>query len=127
MNKPQADPAFHCDELQRRCLSNDSLVRRVVESFLTSGAETLNQIKDLAAAQDWEQLTRAAHRLKGASDNVAAPRLRQLAALIEEETRRGSTEVEGPITMLSDEWTKFETDAQEFLGSKPVPQRDRSK
>ena len=82
-NTPHGDLAFDRDELQQRCLNNLALACRVVEAFLQSGAETLEEMNQLAVTRQWQDLARAAHRLKGASDNVAARRLKQRVAEIE--------------------------------------------
>jgi HPt (histidine-containing phosphotransfer) domain-containing protein len=108
--------AFHHEELQQRCLNNLALVQRVVEAFLASGADTVEEIAQLAATKQWESLALAAHRLKGSGDNVAAPRLRHLAAEIEALVSGDPKDCDRSILSLRNEWERFEQQARAYLG-----------
>lgn len=111
----QVDVAFDQAELRTRCLDNQALMFRVIEAFLASGAETLSEIEHAAITRQWPKLARAAHRLKGASANVAAHHLQHLAIRIGELTELEPNDFTGPVAALRDEWKQFEKHARAFL------------
>ena len=110
------DQAFDLDELMQRCLNNEALVRRVVEAFLESGAQAMGELNYQATTGQWDELGKTAHRLKGASGNVAAHTLQQLAAQIEGFDGQTAEEMEESFLALRQAWQQFETQAESFLG-----------
>ena len=97
-------------------MNNRDLARRVLDAFLTSNVRLLNDLDKLADARNWPDLARAAHRLKGASDNVAAPRLRKLAAEMETLALSEPNDVARPLGAIRDEWPRFQERAHDYLG-----------
>ncbi len=113
---PPAESTFDDERLLQRCMNNGELAHRVVDAFLMSNALLLNNLENLAATRNWPDLARAAHRLKGASDNVAAPRLRQLAAELETVARLEPHNFMPTLAALRNAWTCFEEQARDYLG-----------
>jgi len=65
-----------------------AFAQEIIETFVRSGATAREEMHAALAGGDRPRLLRAAHQLKGASANIHAPRLRELAALVE--NRAGS-------------------------------------
>jgi len=83
--------------LLRRCLNRQELAARLVHK-LTAQADQDVQVMVAAARQnDAAALAASAHRLKGASANVAAEGLRRLAAELEALGRSGNLAAAGPL------------------------------
>jgi len=83
--------------LLRRCLNRQELAARLVHK-LTAQADQDVQVMVAAARQnDAAALAASAHRLKGASANVAAESLRRLAAELEALGRSGNLAAAGPL------------------------------
>ncbi len=112
---PGFDVAFNPTELQQRCLNSLPLTRRVVQAFLVSGAEYVADIERFAQARQWADVARAAHRLKGASENAAACGLAQKAIETEKSVRLQPESLAGPMAELWHEWERFRLQAADFL------------
>ena len=91
-------------ELLDRCLGKKSLAARALERFAESAATIVTGI-DLAIQQDdAEQASALAHDLKGAAGTVAAKRLAELAAALEQAALRKDMEsTEAVLPGLRDE------------------------
>jgi HPt (histidine-containing phosphotransfer) domain-containing protein len=111
MNASVATPpsnVFNSDELLARCMGNANFAERVLSKFLQRGALDLDELVRAADALDAQAVTLMAHRIKGAAANVAAQRLRERAAVIEELGRTARlSDVPKNITCLQQEWTDF--------------------
>jgi HPt (histidine-containing phosphotransfer) domain-containing protein len=70
--------------LVERCLGNRELANRVLSRFRGSLDDTLRQLDLLAEQEDWKQLARRVHRLKGEAGNVGCLPLAELASQLEE-------------------------------------------
>jgi histidine phosphotransfer protein HptB len=68
--------------------------------YLQDTTEQLARLKTAAIAQDWETLYQTAHHIKGASGNVGAPEIAELAAQLEQHTKQGILESTAVITQL---------------------------
>ncbi|MHC4399262.1 MAG: Hpt domain-containing protein [Planctomycetota bacterium] len=100
--------AFDYDALLQRCLGNVEFAERVLAKFRDRFGEDLRQLERGVESADAGQIARIAHRLKGASANVAAAGLRRHAAEIEEFGRVGRiSEVPSCLARLRHEWTRF--------------------
>jgi len=62
-----------------------AFMRELLATFRASAASALAEMQRALAALDRERLRRSAHKLRGASENIGAARLRDLAALVESE------------------------------------------
>ncbi|MEN6493785.1 MAG: Hpt domain-containing protein [Thermoguttaceae bacterium] len=95
-------------ELLNRCLGDLALVERVLAIFQSRFDADLEELERAVEANDLEQITRVAHRIKGASANMAAHGLRQRAASIEELARRQVlAEIPPHLQGLHAEWARF--------------------
>ena len=106
---PQRDEApFNHAELADRCLGRLDLVTRILDRFLTQFEGDLSELETALRAEDAPTVTRLAHRLKGASANVAAPRLRQKAEKMEQlASHQRLEELPTRFAELQTEWWLF--------------------
>jgi HPt (histidine-containing phosphotransfer) domain-containing protein len=65
-------------------------MRELLATFRASAASALADMRGAVAADDRERLRRAAHKLKGGSDNIGATQLRDLASHLETASKRDS-------------------------------------
>jgi HPt (histidine-containing phosphotransfer) domain-containing protein len=100
--------ALEYDELVARLMGNVELAERLIASFQRHFQEEVTQIQKQLDAEDADGIAVLAHRLKGASANVAAERLRHLAEEIEQLARAEQLDRIPPhLDQLRDEWTRF--------------------
>lgn len=112
-------PVFDREDLLARCLGKLDLAERVLAKFHLRFELDLDELEQAMRSEDLESLARVAHRLKGASANVAAVRLRVKAAGIEELARRGCLqEISEYMEGLRSEWARF---AEQFGVSNAGP------
>ena len=78
------------DELLARCMGNINFATRVLAKFQDRLEEDLLELDKAILAHDAEAVARIAHRIKGASANVAAAQLHECSAEIEQWGRAGS-------------------------------------
>lgn len=110
---------LNIDELLARCLGNISFAERVLAKFHDHFENDLEELDNALQAHDAEAVARTAHRIKGASANVAAPRLCEQAAEIEQLGRdQRLSDIPDHLDQLRHEWSQFvhETSSLE-LGS----------
>lgn len=85
----QADAAgnvpVHLSRLEALTDGDPAFTRELVETFIASGAQALDEARAALAALDRVGLSRIAHKLKGASANVHAEPLRELSNVLEEQ------------------------------------------
>ena len=81
--------AIQFDELVKRCLGNLSFAQRVISKFTSRLEDDIDELKEAMQKESLPDVARLAHRLKGASANVAAEGLRRLAEEIEHQARAG--------------------------------------
>lgn len=99
---------FDADELVARCLGNLDFVQRVLAKFQERLDTDLAELDEAVLAADAERIARVAHRLKGASANVAAHGLRERAAGIEDLARqRCLDDIPTELDELRGEWSRF--------------------
>jgi two-component system sensor histidine kinase/response regulator len=104
----QAATVLDTEDLMARCLGNLEFAERVLAMFQQRGNVDLAELEQAVAAEDIETVTRIAHRLKGASANVAAPGLRATAAEIEQAARQRSVEeIPAHLAEFRREWERF--------------------
>ncbi len=80
----QSAAALNAQELMDRCMGNLEFAQRILAKFQGRCDQDLAELERALLAQDDEQVRFVAHRIKGASANVAAHGLRRLAGEIEE-------------------------------------------
>jgi HPt (histidine-containing phosphotransfer) domain-containing protein len=109
---------FNHDELAERCLGQLDLVERILAKFQTHFEGDLTEMEAALAAEDATTVHRLAHRLKGSSANVAAPRLREKAEGIEQlAADQCLAEIPARFVELQNEWSLF----RNFLASRDEP------
>ena len=100
--------ALNVEDLMTRCMGNIEFAEHILATFQALGDEALADLEQAMAAEDAESLSRLAHRLKGASANVAAPGLQAHAEAIERAARQSSLEeIPAHIENLRHEWSRF--------------------
>ena len=73
-------------------------------------------MRETLAAADWNGLERAAHRLKGASANLDARAISELAGRLESMSReRKPEEIPTILDQLNVELERFQTEMEAFL------------
>jgi HPt (histidine-containing phosphotransfer) domain-containing protein len=79
----QTDPPIHFSELLARCGDDRSVVAEVLKTFAKRGPEDVQRVSD-AVRGNADQVSAAAHRIKGAASTLAAHELSRIADSIEE-------------------------------------------
>ena len=96
------------EDLLARCLGNSDFVQRVLRKFQERCDEDLAALEQALINADTELVARLAHRLKGASANASALRLREHAAAIEDAARRRALgAIPQRLDELRHEWDRF--------------------
>lgn len=112
----QPTPVIDRQELLTRCLGDLDFAQRVLAKFQSRFDADLEELDRAVEASDLDQVTQVAHRIKGASANVAAHELRQQAASIEELARRQALpEIPVHLQDLHTEWSRFAESASTLL------------
>jgi len=110
-------PSIDLQDLIDRCLGNLSLVERIVAKFEATSDRDLADLETAILNQDSHAAALVAHRIKGASANISAQRLRQRAENIEKLARQGSfCQIEKAVEELRDERSRF-AEAFAFVAS----------
>lgn len=107
------------DELLARCAGQASICKTVVAKFVEQMNGDLPQLVQAIESSDHEQVARLAHRIKGASANVAVEDLRSIAARLETAATDASAQYDLSSSELCDEltdaWHRFQELTAEFL------------
>ena len=106
------------EELLARCVGRLDLVQRVLEAYVTQMEEDIPQLLSELEAGNSSDVARIAHRIKGASANVAVDNLRSDA----EEIERLVNEVQ--LQQASSRAIQLKQDWSEYL--KTIPSRGSS-
>jgi two-component system, sensor histidine kinase and response regulator len=80
-----ASPPLDLARLAGLAGDDAAFMRELLATFRASAAAVLGELREALQALDRDRLRRSAHKLRGASDNIGATRLRELAALVESE------------------------------------------
>ncbi len=78
-----ASPPLDLARLASLAAEDVSFMRELLSAFRASAAGALEEMRDAQVSDRRDRLQRAAHKLKGASDNIGAGRLRDLAFELE--------------------------------------------
>ena len=85
------------------------LIVEVIDLFRQSSVEDLKALEEALVAQDQEQVTRIAHKIKGAASNIGAQQMRQTAYDLEQTGRAGEiNKADDLIKKLSEEFKELE-------------------
>jgi len=103
-----AEPIFDYAAMSKRLMDDKALIHTIAEAFLTDLPLQFEQLKLAIAADDLQQATAQAHKIKGASANVGGMELSSLALKMEqagkardlETVRQKLPELEQQITQL---------------------------
>ena len=106
------------EELLARCAGQPSICKTVLGKYTEQMNGDLPHLAQVLSHADLEQAARLAHRIKGASANVAAEELRSLAGQLEAATSEGLLET--ATTLLADlrsAWGRYEELTANFLST----------
>lgn len=96
-------------ELASRCVNNRGLMKRVLQSFTESFVQDLDQLQRLVNELDSVNARKVAHRMRGASGNVAAKELFRICSRMEDSAANSDLkEVADMIAQLTAEWSLFQ-------------------
>jgi len=84
---PSDGNTFNHDELLARCVGRLDFMERILNSFELRFGEDLEQLEEHLKSSDADEVARLAHKMKGASANVAALCLNKQVAEIEQLAR----------------------------------------
>ncbi len=99
---------INVDELIARCMGNTGIAERILAKFQERFCVDLRELEQGVSNHDTGAVAQAAHRIKGASGNVSAPAIYQLASEIERLARtEHMEEIRANIEQLEVEWTRF--------------------
>lgn len=102
------DTPINLEDLFDRCLGNIALVERVIAKFEAGFHRDLEELESAVLNQDCQTAASVAHRLKGASANISARRIRETAADVERLSREGClSEVPEAVESLRVERSRF--------------------
>lgn len=104
--------------LSSRCLGNSALVERVLRKFLETGHSDVALLEEAVEQSNFPAVVETAHRFKGASSNISASRLQELAVRVEELGRESNAvELTLLLPALRDEWRDFVQHCETFLSA----------
>lgn len=96
------------EELLARCMGNIEFAERLLAKFQGRLDEDIAELEAAVRAEDPDSIARVAHRIKGASANVAAHDLRRRAREIELLAReRSLAELPAQLVELRSEQNRF--------------------
>lgn len=90
---------------------DNELYKPMIQEFLASLPERINDIKDHATKNDWNSVTKEAHKFKGAASTYGYPSLTSVAAEIETQASASQVSPED-IQTLIEEFEKLCTSAK---------------
>jgi len=95
------------DDLLRRCMGKREIADRVLQRFVETAPETLEQIERALATDQFELASRGAHTLKGASASISAADVSAAAASLEKSAGAGrKQQAVADLTLLKGQLTK---------------------
>ena len=100
-----------------------AFAQELVETFGASSADLLHKLCDAHAANDHNQIARAAHTMKGASANICAKQLPALCAELERSAAEGDSDAQrAQIQRIEMEMRRVNAELQQYatsLGQRP--------
>jgi CheY-like chemotaxis protein len=111
---PQTGPSLAAAPLDLARLAglageDTTFMRDLLTTFRASAAAVLGEMQSALPTLDRDRLRRSAHKLRGASDNIGATRLRDLAALVEAgAAERPQADLAGAVASISGELAELD-------------------
>ena len=103
-------------ELVARCMGNVAFAEKILGKFQQQLADELVLLENECNQRDAAGIARVAHRLKGASANVAAGGLRDIFARLEQLGRTDQLrQVPECMDELRSEWSRFQAQSPTWL------------
>jgi two-component system sensor histidine kinase/response regulator len=100
---PQTAPAIDRGALKELTGGDEEFERELAQTFISSGDQCLAEIIAALKASDFDTVRKRAHSLKGASANIHARELSQVASSLENAVRQNALPtVSGLVTELSE-------------------------
>ena len=96
-------PVFNLEDLKRRLMGDDEIVKAVIEAFIGEMPSQLELLKQEIEASNIDGATAMAHKIKGAAANVGGEALSQVALRLESAGR------EGDLREMVDAFPELET------------------
>jgi signal transduction histidine kinase/CheY-like chemotaxis protein len=87
----QDEPVFERERLVAIFGERSDAIRKIVEAFVADAPIQLADIRRAVESGDADRVNRAAHKLKGATANVGAPRAARVAGELEQAATNGRT------------------------------------
>ncbi|MEN8177796.1 MAG: response regulator [Pseudomonadota bacterium] len=110
------EPVFDHAAVRERLMGDDELIRTVAEAFLGDMPAQIDQLKALVAAEDLQQASAQAHKIKGAAANLGGIVLSGLAREIEQAGKAGGLETaQQQMSALEQEFVKLKSRMEEQL------------
>jgi HPt (histidine-containing phosphotransfer) domain-containing protein len=101
------------EQLVDRCLGNLDFLERVLDTFCTDFTRQLCELDHWVQQFDSPRVASIAHKMKGAAANIAAERLADCSATIEQLARQQrSDEIPVRLRGLKEEWERFTSSIQ---------------
>jgi signal transduction histidine kinase/DNA-binding response OmpR family regulator/HPt (histidine-containing phosphotransfer) domain-containing protein len=98
-----------------REIFGDDGLRATIESYTENTPKLIEQLRNSFTNSDWEELTRAAHTIKGSSGSLGAKRLVELALKVEQQGREQNSYAMGElIAQIKEEYRQV---ASELKGA----------
>ncbi|HYU32085.1 MAG TPA: ATP-binding protein, partial [Thermoanaerobaculia bacterium] len=97
---PMLDPARLCELRQLEAMTGQSLVRELLDDFLTGAPREMERLRDALDGGDFPRLAFIAHSLKGTSAQVGALRLATLSTELERRSRTAT--LDGAACVLAE-------------------------
>lgn len=106
------------EDLFRRCLGNLDLVERVLQAFENHFEKDLDELEAALKSASLTAVGQIAHRMKGASSNVAATALaRELASMEELARNEQLPESFACMGRLRNQWQRFREAEKDLAGN----------
>ena len=75
-SQKEALPLYSLDKLQKMFSNNQDFVRKMVNTFLETTPEILEDLEEAAALKDWQRVSDICHRLKSSLNTLAVDSLK---------------------------------------------------
>ena len=108
----QQQEPLNINQLKDMVGDDDDLIRELLDTFLTSGRETMQELSSALDANDVGEIKMKAHSLKGASANFGASRIQAICS--DMESAANQNQIETTPEMFEDLKVKFK-DVEEFI------------
>jgi HPt (histidine-containing phosphotransfer) domain-containing protein len=91
----------------------------ILHTYISNSAINLEKLSDAFSVQDWSQLDKECHRLKGSSGNIGAVKLPSLCQQMQNElqTTKNTHQMTQILSMIQRENSAIIADLQTFLDS----------